>query len=194
MEADHISCCVPLASSSEAAIQIPPVTLSLSSLEAISLGLFRWQHMRMPKTTPFLRRRHVRQVGFGPAMLDSLTPAGTKPLNLVLVPPSLPAPKPVKCYNSKMKGSKFLNMGDSLITEAVSIFSAPPAVPSGLGLSLPVVETVSSDVQKTTLGRDFLKPSSPVVVHSQMSQVVLGLNCPQALPFVQLPLADDKET
>jgi len=138
VEVDHISCCVPLASSEEAAIQIPPVTLSL---EASSLGLFHWHHLRMPKTTPFLRRRRVRQVWFGPAALDPLTPAGTKPLNLVLVPPSLPAPKPVKCYSCKMKGSKFLNMGDSLITEAVSIFSAPPVMPLGLGLSPPVVET-----------------------------------------------------
>jgi hypothetical protein len=35
-------------------------------------------------------------------------------------------PQPVKCYNHKMRDSKFLKVDDSLIAEAMSVFSAPP--------------------------------------------------------------------
>lgn len=43
-----------------------------------------------------------------------------------LVSPSLPTPKPVKCYNCKLRNNRFLNLDDSLIDEAISAFSAPP--------------------------------------------------------------------
>jgi hypothetical protein len=43
-----------------------------------------------------------------------------------LVSSSLPIPKPVKCYNRKLRDNKFLNLDDCLIVETVSAFSAPP--------------------------------------------------------------------
>lgn len=40
---------------------------------------------------------------------------------------SLQIPKPVECYNRKRRDNRFLNMDDSLIAEAMSMFCAPPA-------------------------------------------------------------------
>jgi hypothetical protein len=39
---------------------------------------------------------------------------------------STPKPKPLKFYNRKSKGSSFSKLDDSLIVEAVSMFSTPP--------------------------------------------------------------------
>lgn len=60
---------------------------------------------------------------------------------------SLPAPKPVKCYNCKSRGNKFLNLDNSLIAEAVSSFCAllVSSVVVGFGPSSKLVVSEEED-------------------------------------------------
>jgi hypothetical protein len=102
--------------------------------------------------------------------------------------------RPLKFYNRKLKDSRFSKMDDSLITESVSVISAPPVVPLGFGpssLSSPSImigaqtlSEVSHDpanasvvFQKTPLMRGilrraFLRPSSYVGARGYSSELV----------------------
>jgi hypothetical protein len=60
---------------------------------------------------------------------------------------SLPTPKPMKCYNRKLRGNKFLNLDDSLTAEAMSLFSAlhVSSVAVGFGLSSELLVSEEED-------------------------------------------------
>jgi hypothetical protein len=69
-------------------------------------------------------------------------------LTIVLVSQILPAPKPLKFYNQKLKDNRFAKMDDSLIAKAVSAIIASPASPLGFGLS-PLPLSSSEIIAKT---------------------------------------------
>lgn len=98
-------------------------------------------------------------------------------LTVVVVPPIPPKPKPSKRCNRKLKDSKFVKMDQSLIAEAVAMFSASPVAPLGLGLSSLLAEsiaqspqvsshvstTVSGAIQKSSPIRDFFPAGFPQI-------------------------------
>jgi hypothetical protein len=78
--------------------------------------------------------------------------------------------KPVKCFNCKTKDSRFLKMDDSLIAEALSMFTALPVLPTVVlpEPSVNLAAIVKADVRKSPpamglLRQGFLGPSSSAV-------------------------------
>jgi hypothetical protein len=75
---------------------------------------------------------------------------------------SAPKPKPLKFYNRKSKDSRFSKMDDSLITEAVSVFNAPPD------------ESSSAEPAPLLLFVKIAGQTSPEVAHDPVIRVLLS--------------------